>query len=746
MAAKTRAESPSRAAPQGRKREIAGVVMLAFGLFAGLSLLSMQLGARPDDGAGRRRDRGAGSTGSAGMAALSVHRRAARRGGALLPRAAASSTARARRWRVAAAARRARRCCSTCRSRACDGASTVRAGCSGSGWARSPPASSARRRGAGGDDDAGRRAAAGDRDPAAGGHGRARLGAARQAGRGLVGRRCAPPGASRAPPFPEKDEAERAGGRGAPTTRAQPRHQGRSRPSAAPSRATPSPTTTTSGEVDAADGATAFPAYARGAGERRRARRRGPHACATRRDAASAPRWRRSSPRWRRSSGSPNGRRGTATRTTSARSEAEPEARRPAAGRDARRAHAATRRTPTADARRAAPPRRADHRRAGVARAAARSEARGAARRRSRAPTPTRPTARASSSWATARSSCPAPTCSSTSRRDGARHGQAGALRHGRAAGAGDVELRRARQGARRSTWVRSSRCTSSRPRPARASARSPTSRRTWRWRSRRRRVRIVAPIPGKAVVGIEVPNKTREKVFLKEILAGRAASRGAASKLQVALGKDIEGAPVSVEPAKMPHLLVAGTTGSGKSVAVNAMITSLLYNASPEEVRFIMVDPKMLELSIYEGIPHLLLPVVTDPKKANLALRWAVEEMERRYELLAKTGVRDIASYNAKIDAAEQEARRRHDAGRARTRRSASCSPGPTAPSRRSISTPTEITSPKRRRRSCTERDAERRGSVGRGGAAQAEREVGRAAAAQAAVHRRSSSTSSPT
>src|SRR5262249_6664799 len=102
-----------------------------------------------------------------------------------------------------------------------------------------------------------------------------------------------------------------------------------------------------------------------------------------------------------------------------------------------------------------------------------------------------------------------------------------------------------------------------------------------------------------------------------------------------------------------MPPLLVAGTTGSGKSVAVNGMITSVLYNASPEDVRFIMVDPKMLELSIYEGIPHLLLPVVTDPKKANLALRWAVDEMERRYELLAKTGVRDISSYNAKIDAA---------------------------------------------------------------------------------------------
>ena len=168
--------------------------------------------------------------------------------------------------------------------------------------------------------------------------------------------------------------------------------------------------------------------------------------------------------------------------------------------------------------------------------------------------------------------------------------------------------------------------------------------------------VRIVAPIPGKAVVGVEVPNLTREIVYLKEILQDSCCT-GAASKLQVALGKDIKGAPVSVNLTKMPHLLVAGTTGSGKSVAVNGMITSILYNASPEEVRFIMVDPKMLELSIYEGIPHLLLPVVTDPKKANLALRWAVDEMERRYELLAKTGVRDVASYNAKIDAANSKA-----------------------------------------------------------------------------------------
>jgi S-DNA-T family DNA segregation ATPase FtsK/SpoIIIE len=162
--------------------------------------------------------------------------------------------------------------------------------------------------------------------------------------------------------------------------------------------------------------------------------------------------------------------------------------------------------------------------------------------------------------------------------------------------------------------------------------------------------VRIVAPIPGKAVVGIEIPSKDREMVFLKEILLDEGFRR-ASSKLQICMGKDTKGTPVSVNLAKMPHLLVAGTTGSGKSVAVNGMITSILYSANPEEVRFIMVDPKMLELSIYEGIPHLLLPVVTDAKKAALALQWAVDEMERRYELLAESGVRDIASYNAKLE-----------------------------------------------------------------------------------------------
>ncbi|MBL0216904.1 MAG: DNA translocase FtsK 4TM domain-containing protein [Myxococcales bacterium] len=162
-------------------------------------------------------------------------------------------------------------------------------------------------------------------------------------------------------------------------------------------------------------------------------------------------------------------------------------------------------------------------------------------------------------------------------------------------------------------------------------------------------RVRIVAPIPGKAAVGIEVPNKAREKVFIKEILADDMFRKGR-MRLPMALGKDIEGGPAVVDLARMPHLLVAGTTGSGKSVAVNAMISSLLYHCSPEDVRMIMIDPKMLELSIYEGIPHLLLPVVTDPKKANLALRWAVEEMERRYDMLATMGVRDISTYNEKL------------------------------------------------------------------------------------------------
>jgi len=170
-------------------------------------------------------------------------------------------------------------------------------------------------------------------------------------------------------------------------------------------------------------------------------------------------------------------------------------------------------------------------------------------------------------------------------------------------------------------------------------------------------RVRIVAPIPGKGVVGIEVPNRDRETVFLKEI-AEQDVFTKSASKLTMCLGKDIEGMPYVLDLARAPHLLIAGTTGSGKSVAVNSMIMSILLKATPEEVRFLMVDPKMLELSAYEGIPHLLLPVVTDPKKAALALRWALEEMERRYQILSEAGVRNIAGYNKLVDGASGQAR----------------------------------------------------------------------------------------
>lgn len=163
-------------------------------------------------------------------------------------------------------------------------------------------------------------------------------------------------------------------------------------------------------------------------------------------------------------------------------------------------------------------------------------------------------------------------------------------------------------------------------------------------------RVRVIAPIPGKGVVGIEIPNKNREFVYLKEILADDKFVMSEA-KLPMAIGKSTTGGPYVANLAKMPHLLIAGTTGSGKSVGVNGMICSLLFHCSPDEVRFLMVDPKMLELSIYDGIPHLLLPVVTDPKKASVALNWAVSEMERRYSLMAGAGVRNIANYNKLIE-----------------------------------------------------------------------------------------------
>jgi S-DNA-T family DNA segregation ATPase FtsK/SpoIIIE len=167
--------------------------------------------------------------------------------------------------------------------------------------------------------------------------------------------------------------------------------------------------------------------------------------------------------------------------------------------------------------------------------------------------------------------------------------------------------------------------------------------------------IRIVAPIPGKGVVGIELPNRDREMVFLKEIFSSEAFHKGK-MKLPLALGKDIEGNPLVTDLARAPHLLVAGATGSGKSVAINTMILSLLYTSTPKDVRMIMVDPKMLELSIYEGIPHLLLPVVTNPKKASLALKWAVEEMGRRYRLMADKGVRNIDSYNRELLREEKE------------------------------------------------------------------------------------------
>ena len=161
--------------------------------------------------------------------------------------------------------------------------------------------------------------------------------------------------------------------------------------------------------------------------------------------------------------------------------------------------------------------------------------------------------------------------------------------------------------------------------------------------------IRIVAPIPGKGVVGIEVPNRDRDMVFLREIFNCEHFSHSK-MKLPLALGKDIAGLPVVTDLAKAPHLLVAGSTGSGKSVSINTMILSLLYTSTPKDVRMIMVDPKMLEFSMYEGIPHLLLPVVTEPKKASLALKWAVNEMERRYTLLSDKGVRNIESYNKKL------------------------------------------------------------------------------------------------
>jgi S-DNA-T family DNA segregation ATPase FtsK/SpoIIIE len=169
--------------------------------------------------------------------------------------------------------------------------------------------------------------------------------------------------------------------------------------------------------------------------------------------------------------------------------------------------------------------------------------------------------------------------------------------------------------------------------------------------------VRVVDVIPGKSVIGLEIPNQNREVVFLREILASEAYTRSSAP-LTLGLGKSISGKPTVADLSKMPHLLVAGTTGSGKSVAINAMILSLLYKATPDQVRLIMIDPKMLELSVYEGIQHLLTPVVTDMKDASNALRWCVAEMERRYKLMASVGVRNLSGYNRKVREAAEKGR----------------------------------------------------------------------------------------
>jgi S-DNA-T family DNA segregation ATPase FtsK/SpoIIIE len=170
-----------------------------------------------------------------------------------------------------------------------------------------------------------------------------------------------------------------------------------------------------------------------------------------------------------------------------------------------------------------------------------------------------------------------------------------------------------------------------------------------------------VAPIPGKPVIGIEVPNVDRQAVRLKEILASEAFERSK-SKLTLALGKDILGNPFTTDLVKMPHLLIAGATGAGKSVGLNAMICSVLYKATPEEVKLLLIDPKRIELSAYEDIPHLIVPVVTEAKKATRALHWAVEEMERRYTLMAEKGVRNLHQYNRKVvkekEAAEHAAK----------------------------------------------------------------------------------------
>jgi S-DNA-T family DNA segregation ATPase FtsK/SpoIIIE len=165
----------------------------------------------------------------------------------------------------------------------------------------------------------------------------------------------------------------------------------------------------------------------------------------------------------------------------------------------------------------------------------------------------------------------------------------------------------------------------------------------------RAQRIRILAPIPGKGAVGVEIPNRRRRMVYLREVLSSSQYEASDAA-LKVPLGVDVVGQPFVADLTKMPHVLVAGATGSGKSVSLNAIITGLLFQHGPRTLQLVMIDPKMLELSVYNGIPHLVMPVVTESKRASRALRWAVSEMEKRYKLMAVCGARHIASYNEKV------------------------------------------------------------------------------------------------
>ena len=172
---------------------------------------------------------------------------------------------------------------------------------------------------------------------------------------------------------------------------------------------------------------------------------------------------------------------------------------------------------------------------------------------------------------------------------------------------------------------------------------------------TRAQRINILAPIPGKDTVGIEIANPTKVKVALREVLETADWERSPA-KLPLALGKDVYGQTIIADLAQMPHCLVAGTTGSGKSVCINSMIASLLFRYTPEELRFIMIDPKVVEMQVYNDLPHLVTPVVTDPKKVLLALRWVIDEMELRYQIFAKSGVRNIASFNDRPSKSEEQ------------------------------------------------------------------------------------------